>query len=929
MTNILLKKFLAALVVVLFVAGASIPVSSGAQAATFLERAQEYFENGDPRSASIELKNALQRDPNNAEARFLLGKVLLQMGDPAAAEKELLRAKELGYASEELDLILAYARLKLQQFDQVVEGLKPEASPSSALQQDIVVARGDALIGLGRLVEAEAAYDHVLKQGPHAMALRGKAHVAMTVGDNDAARGYLDQALSLDPDNPNILYEDAVWLYQNREFKEAQDRFAQAAELDPTRLATYVGLIQSQLQLGKTDEANELVRRLASADPDNLSLTLQDAVVQFMRGNFRDAKTAADRVLAANARVPRALLIAGYSAYQLQQFDQARARLTTYMAMVPADTNARAALGVTLLRLDKAEEAYELVGSKEIALPETAAYLGVLASAAFSAGDRRAGLEYLQQLLAKKPDDYDLQVRLGTVQQALGELGGAIEAFSRARDIDPQRAEAYAKLFSVFMSQQQIEQAGDVAETAVEALPDKPLGNTLLGLASLAADDRESAEAAFRAALDKDPGSATAVSNLANLYMTEGKFDAARQVFEGLLAEHPGNLRGLLAYAQLEERSGALQHAEGLLKQAITGHPDEVVPKLSLGNMLTRAGRPADALQVLTPAVAKHPNSLALREALGNAQLEAGRSADALSSFQALVVKAPSSPRSHLGMMAALERTGRIDEALAAAERALAVDPTNAMAGVSRARLLAHQQRLGEAKDQLAAVRNNYPSLVEVTILEARIALAEQRPQDAVAILTKALEQDDSSVLAYELMRARFAAGQGQEGMNFARRWLDEHPQDIQMLNAVGALLLQSGAFAEAKQRYEAILEAEPANADALNNIAWAQVNLGEEAAAVASARRAVSLAPGNANFLDTLGVALLGADQAGEAVEVLQQAKSKVPDSPTVRFHLARALAEKGDTAGAVAELQGLLQGGRPFAQREAAEALLKQLKG
>ena len=53
------------------------------------ERAQGYFERGDLDATIIELKNAIQRDKNNAEARLLLGRAYVQKGRGADAVDQL------------------------------------------------------------------------------------------------------------------------------------------------------------------------------------------------------------------------------------------------------------------------------------------------------------------------------------------------------------------------------------------------------------------------------------------------------------------------------------------------------------------------------------------------------------------------------------------------------------------------------------------------------------------------------------------------------------------------------------------------------------------------------------------------------------------------------------------------------------------------
>jgi tetratricopeptide (TPR) repeat protein len=68
-------------------------VTFAADGDSYLREAQAYYDKGELSAAIIQLKNALLADPENGQARLLLGKSYLQQKDGLAAEKELSRAK--------------------------------------------------------------------------------------------------------------------------------------------------------------------------------------------------------------------------------------------------------------------------------------------------------------------------------------------------------------------------------------------------------------------------------------------------------------------------------------------------------------------------------------------------------------------------------------------------------------------------------------------------------------------------------------------------------------------------------------------------------------------------------------------------------------------------------------------------------------------
>ena len=93
--------------------------------------AKEYLARNDRNAAVIQLKNALQKNPDLAEARFLLGKALLENGDVAAADKELNKANELRYPFDQLAPVLARSILARGDAKKVIGDFDPRQSVSS------------------------------------------------------------------------------------------------------------------------------------------------------------------------------------------------------------------------------------------------------------------------------------------------------------------------------------------------------------------------------------------------------------------------------------------------------------------------------------------------------------------------------------------------------------------------------------------------------------------------------------------------------------------------------------------------------------------------------------------------------------------------------------------------------------------------------
>ena len=388
-----------------------------ARADDYLDTARQHLEAGRTAEALIEAKNAVQAHPGDAQARILLGVVYLAASDAISAEDAFERARDLSATGDELALLLARARLASGSYDRLLnEPLNfDEAGQLTDVRRDLLVARGDALLGLEKFDEADAAYDRALKAGDNAMALRGKAMLASARNQPERSRQLLDRALRAAPASVEIVAADAEWHLRQGAFELARARFEEAISLDPAKLIPHIGLIRAQLGMGDVDAALATITALRAVQPSSVLVALQDGVVQLAAGDYTAAKNAADQVLAVDRYNAVAMNIAGTSAYALGEDEQAVLRLTNYLQAAPQDDQARLTLTVSLLRTKDISNARAALRPLLAREPQDVRAVTLAGAAEAMDGNAPAASQYWQKASVLSPESEALYSGFGMI----------------------------------------------------------------------------------------------------------------------------------------------------------------------------------------------------------------------------------------------------------------------------------------------------------------------------------------------------------------------------------------------------------------------------------------------------------------------------------------------------------------------------------
>jgi predicted Zn-dependent protease len=169
--------------------------------------------------------------------------------------------------------------------------------------------------------------------------------------------------------------------------------------------------------------------------------------------------------------------------------------------------------------------------------------------------------------------------------------------------------------------------------------------------------------------------------------------------------------------------------------------------------------------------------------------------------------------------------------------------------------------------------------------------------------------------------------GKANEGESRLKEWLVKHPTDAGTRSYLAEQFISTKRYRESIEHYEYLAKQRSSDFVALNNLAWAYMQV-KDKRAVVTAERALKLSPENAAVLDTLGMVLLSEGENDRAVEILRKAAAAAPKSPEVRYHYVQALVNIGDRKGALAELEHLLVASPNFSESKAALGLLAALR-
>jgi putative PEP-CTERM system TPR-repeat lipoprotein len=888
-----------------------------------IEAASRFAAENNHEAAIIELKNALQLDPDSARARWVLGTIYIDVGYGEAAEKELTRAQELGYEDPGLDKAIVKSLIMQRKSQEALEHLENLLGVDR--DAELLSFRAAAYAIEGDFEAADDDYQRALDIDQQSIdATLGLAEMSRWHGDIDTAYSLALEAHADHPDNEHAALFLAGLEILRQDYPAAQKLYVEAERIAPNSLAAKLGRVRAYLLTDDIANAKPLLLALSKDYPKSADLKYLRGVVATLDGDADGAIGIFREILSVVPTHTPSQLRLGKLLYDQNNLAQAEEYISGLLQTVPGFAPARKLLAAIQLQRGNATEALETLAplAHEETIDSEAASL--LSKAYLVTRDYDRAVFYMNKVASDDPEGR-FRDDLATGYMQAGKSEKAIEILEETVSQQPKALRPKVLLLYSHIQLRRWDAALALAKDMLAEDPDNPVLHNAIGAVYLWKQDYAAVRRHIDTALELAPDFEAARINLAALESAEGNKESARRLYEQTLANEPENVDAIMALAKILLEADEVEQATHYLMRARELDTVDIRPRILLGQLAMNRGDAGSAVDYLEEARALSPQNATTLRLLSEAQVRAGNVAGAIQTSRTLAEIYPETAiaQYHLGIAERL--AGRETASRIALTKALRLQPKFKPALVALGRLEIKAGDLDAASEVIDELNQDHPGDAQTLELMGDVAAVRGDLAVAADRYEQALQSQPSSGVAVKRFNMLRRSNNDDGAAAFARAWMIKHPGDLAVPLARAQALEHDDDEAAAIAAYRKILDAHPDNPAALNNLA-SLLHETDDEESLSMAERAYAQAPNNPMVLDTYGWILITRGNLGEGLSLLEQAIAKLPGSADIRYHLAVALAKKGERVLALKEIDTALET-EAFAERERAERLREAL--
>ena len=646
-----------------------------------------------------------------------------------------------------------------------------------------------------RLDEAVIKLERALELKPgNQPAMLHLAQVELLRGDLDRAEDLYERLETQEGWSAAALYGLGRVAAARKDYKIASKRFEAALALQPDAAEIHQQLGLTYRQLGRLDEAKDLLSResnarlsytdplIASLESDFSKGTVYLGLVAASRGQHAEAAKYYRQAMESEPENPVYRQALAQALVKTGKLDEAIEQHRQAVQLVPDDAMARVLLGSTMAMRDgNTDEVVEIYREAVDLAPTLVEAQVALGNAYYGREAWGRAVEPLLAAVEIDPENQQARQRLAQALMRLGRNEEAIEHLQVLVDRDPKNPGAMLTLGQALARTDAMDEAIASFERTLE-LPastrERALAHLELGLLRESVGEYDQALDHFRASLFAAPGLLDAHYGLGRTYMSMEQFEDAARAYASGLEIFPDEIAMRQGRTEALREAGQTDVAIAELQEAIESYPEQVELVLDLAALQAREGDQDSAIETLMAALERDYEAGA--EALiafnaANLYQQFGRRDRSIELYRVAIEDSPDFRDAHFNLAAALGASGDVDGAIESLERVIDIDPKDLQAQVALATVLIQNQRFVEGRQALEAAAELSPQDIElkrglVQILVASPDEAARDPRAAVPLAEEVYRADASVDSAAWVAAALASAGRLDEAVEWQSR---------------------------------------------------------------------------------------------------------------------------------------------------------------
>jgi tetratricopeptide (TPR) repeat protein len=689
--------------------------------AKYLTRAQEYFDAENFEKAKIEVKNVMQINPNNAEGRFLLGRLAEQEQNYRGAYGNFAAVIEQDPNHVEALNKLAAYHLMSKDTDGALEKV------NKALEID--AKNADALATLASIHLANEESELAILKAQEALANEPGHIQATTVLSAIYAKDDPDMALKVIGDGIAKQDKDAALkmlkirvLASQQKSDEVIATFNELMTDDPENLLYPYQLVSYHLQ-DKTKEeavrkdlAEAVLRDQVQSKPDEDKVKLW--LVEFLAKNREPAAGRATleefvTVSPDNFTLRDAL---GKIYMQGKEVDNAKA---LYQAPINKDPTSASAIEartrlieIAVLGNDR-DSVESLLGDIFALEPENGYALLTRAKLKLAGNDLQAAIPDLRVVLKNDPENIEALALLARTHEQQGSSNLALDSYQKLLAVDPKNVAGLIGAGRLLIKQQEPDRAQKALEQALAVQAGNPEATRLLAGIYISQERWDDALSIAAKLTEQETTMALGYYLQGRTYLIQKDYQAATKVLKQSLEANPAIIESLRAlassYVALEQADKALSY----VSKHVESHPDHAHAKELLAGLTAQSGNVGKAIEITQSLIADQPERISAYRLLVNLFRSENRVQDIEPVLKNGIEKAEETQALQLMLAEYYQGTENHEQAQASYEAVLASHPDNMVARNNLAVLLidhfdndSNLKRAAELALELAGTEN-------------------------------------------------------------------------------------------------------------------------------------------------------------------------------------------------------------------------------